>query len=172
MTELTNVDRFVAPQEDTYVFLSPTGETLQYLGVSSAVQTIGSETLPLYTFVYIDFSNTLHQLDVNKDLEVIYLDSVATIEPYDKISFSFKEVKFSIALAVNDAESKFKYDTPIHISENLALGTIDQDKYQTIEEIWKDRLLGAINLKFTRDENGLLSVQACIVNKGEVPFFS
>ncbi len=73
---------------------------------------------------------------------------------------------------MEDAESKYKYSAPVFISEAQLFGTINQDNYDKMEKIYGDRLLGAINLAFTRDENGLVSVQACVVNKGQIPDFS
>ena len=169
---MENVDRFISPIQDKYVFLAPSGETLQYMGISPNVQVVGTENLPLYTFVYIDGVNTLHQIDVNKDLQVIYLDGILQVEPFLEIAYSFKEIKLSLAISVNDPEAKYEYAAPVHISENQNMGTINETNYSKLEEIWKTRLMGAINLRFVRDENGLIAVEACVVNKGVVPDWS
>lgn len=172
MAELENIDRFIYPTQDTYVFLSPEGYILQCMGISPNTQTVGTETWALYTFVYVGVGAVLHQIDVNKNLEVVYLDGVLQTEPFEVISYDFKETKFSITLSVNSKEDMFKYSPSIHISENQNMGTINEENYIKIEEIWKDRLIGAINLKFTRGVDGLLLVDACVVNKGVVPDWS
>lgn len=171
---ITNVDRFstILPSKDTYVLKSLTGQEMQYLGVSPLVQVVLPDTTrDLYTFVYVE-SGTVHQVDINSDLEVIYLDGTEQTEPFLKASYAFKEAKFSIMLSVFDQESKYKYSAPVFISEAQVFGTINEQNYDRAEQIFKDRFLGAINLKFTRDENGLLSVEACVVNKGVIPDFS
>ena len=172
MENIDHISRFVYPVQDKYVFLSTEGYTMQCMGVSPNTQVTLTETLPLYTFVYMDSSNVLHQVEVNKNLAVIYQDGTLQVEPFESISYSIKDVKFSIALAVNSAESKYEYNTPLHISENQNMGTINEENYLKLEEIWKDRLVGAINVRVYRDQNGLLAVDACIVNKGMVPDWS
>lgn len=172
MTDLTNTDRFQSPLTETYVFKGPAGDILQYVGISTRTYTVNTEVLPLYWFSYVTAAGVSHTLDVDKDLNIQYVDGVAQTLPYATISYTFTQTKFSILVALNDAESKFEYAPAVSLSEAQALGTINSNNYLTIKEIFKDRLVGALNIRFTRDQNGLLTVDACVVNEGVDPLWS
>lgn len=169
MVEVT--DRFVLPLADEYVFLAPSGDVLQYMGVSDLTVTVGQEVLSLYTFVYLE-SGTVHQIEIDKFLNIIYLDGVLQVEPYEVVSYSFSEKKFAILLATVDEESKFKHNPSLFLSPSLTLETVNSDTYAKAEEFYKERFLGAINLRVTRNQDGLLTVDACVVNKGVDPDWS
>lgn len=171
---MNNVDRFnsLLWQNPPYAFQTALGEPLNFFGISSYEQVTVSGNVPLYTFAYRDNANTIHQIDVNADLEVVYLDGVLLLEPFEKISYYFKPQKFAILLAYTDPEDKYKQNPSLQISEAQFLGTVNDTNYNKAKTIFKDRLLGAINLEFTKDENGLLSVQACVVNEGVIPDWS
>lgn len=175
MAQISNVDRFNQTTEDKYVFKAPTGEKLTYLGISNATEPVTGD--PLYSFIYVTYPDgipTAGILDVNKDLVVVQEDGVVvpnwdTAPTY--VTYDFKVAEFSVAVSLNNEEAFFEYAPPVHLSECQSLGLITQENYKSIDQIFKERLVGAINVRVVRDQNGLVSVTACVVNKGQIPDF-
>ncbi|HET8689543.1 MAG TPA: hypothetical protein VFM18_23270 [Methanosarcina sp.] len=103
---LSNVDRFNQTLEDTYIFKSPTGERLTYLGPSTSVTP--QTNSQLFSFIYVTYPGnvpTTTILDVNDQLAVIYVNKVLdpnwnTTPSY--ISYEFSQVEFSVAISFND----------------------------------------------------------------------
>lgn len=175
MAQITNVDRFNQTIEDKYVFKAPTGERLTYLGVSNYLEPVTGK--PLYSFIYVTYPEDIPTtviLDVNRDLVIVYEDGTL-VPAWDTaptyVTYDFKVAEFSVAVSLNNEESFFEYAPAVHLSECQSIGLITQENYKEIDKIFKERLVGAINVRVVRDQNGLVSVTACVVNKGQIPDF-
>ena len=148
-----------------YFFTSPTGEVLTLIDTTTI-----SPTKTWYRFVYSVLSN-IHTIDVDSDLNVRSIDSVTAVEPYVKINFQLPEIRLSLMVHTNSAEDFFRGTAKVHISESQELGLLNTDNYNYAERLLGDRLLGGINLKIVRTTIGIDSVEACVVNQGQIPVF-
>lgn len=168
---MNNLDRFNATlaSNSPYAFKAPGGQDCSYAGVSPLTQ--APDNRELYRFLYLAAGTPAH-LDVNSDLEVVYVNGVLQAEPFEKLAYVFAEKKFAILLAYTTEPDPYAQNPSIQVSEVNAFGTVNETNYDQFERIFKDRLIGAVNFKFTRDQNGLLTVDSCVVNKGQVPDWS
>lgn len=167
---MDNIDRFnasVTPNSQ-YAFKVPGGQDAHYSSVSPLVQT---GPRPLYRFLYLTGTTPEH-LDVNSDLDIVYVNGVLQAEPFEKLAYVFTEKKFAILLAYATPPDPYEQNPSIQVSEVNAFGTVNEANYDEFERIFKDRLIGAVNFRFTRDQNGLLTVESCVVNKGVIPDWS
>lgn len=169
---MDNVERFTASlNSDQYYFKTPGGQDAHYAGVSPLTQTTVNGPRELYRFLYIA-AGTPASLDCNSDLEVVYVNGITQLEPFSTLNYSFAEKKFAILLAYTTEPDPYTSSPSIQVSEVNSFGTVNETNYDQFESVFKDRLIGAINIRFTRDQSGLLSVDSCLVNKGQVPDWS
>lgn len=148
-----------------YFFKEPGGSLLTFLeAVPSPYDTTW------YKFVYEDETG-VHVIEVDDDLNIRLEDGLLVDEPYTPIVFEFNQVKLSLLLYMEDKESFFKGQAPVFVSESKKIGLLNTSNFSYAKALLGDRLLGGVNLIVSRDENGLVSVESCVVNEGVVPDF-
>lgn len=148
-----------------YTFSTPDEKMLTY------TQTVNSpEDTNWYQFVYTDIDG-LHSIEVDEDLNIRLEDGVLVDEPYSQIRFYLPVLPISLLIHANSTEDFFRGTAQIHVSESQELGLLNEDNYIQAKKLLGDRLIGGINLRVQRDEIGIVSVEACPVNEGQVPLF-
>lgn len=162
MTAL-NATRLMDSQN--YFFKEPGGSLMTYLEmVPSPYDTTW------YKFMYEDETG-VHVIEIDDDLNIRLEDGLLSEEPYSTVSFQFNEIKLSLLFYMEDKESFFKGHAPVFVSETKKLGLLTTANYSYAKSLLGDRLLGGVNLIVARDENGMVSVDACVVNEGVIPDF-
>lgn len=163
-------DRYASP---LYTFVAGS-DVCAYLGVSTATNPYQTEpNNVLYNFVVAPVAypgtSVLFYVDANRN--IIYINGSLQEEPFSTISLKFDEVDFSIAVYTDNLEDPNELNPPIYLSELSDFGLVNVSNYSTVFAMFSGRLLGCVNVKLFRDNKGLLSVEACVVNQGVVPSF-
>lgn len=161
-----NIANQVRLQDSCHYFFTAPGDILL-----TYVNSVPSpENTTWFQFIYSD-NLGMHKLEVDDELNIRLEDNFLTSEPYEKISFHFPTIEMCLLIHANSPEDFFRGDSEIHISEYKKLGLLSPENYIKAKNILGDRLIGGVNLKITRNEIGITSVQSCPVNEGQIPLF-
>lgn len=159
----SNATRLMDSQN--YFFKEPGGTLLTYLdSVPSPYDTTW------HKFYYED-EGGMHVIEVDDDLNIRLEDNVLSEEPYSQIGFQFNPISLSLLLYMEDKESFFKGKAQVFVSEGQKIGLLNTANYTYAKTLLGERLLGGVNLIVTRNQDGLVEVEACVVNEGVVPDF-